>query len=309
MRIVFVPMAAAVLVAGAALAQSPAPSSPPPPPPAASLPSLPVKAGEEAPVFNLDTRTNLGLERRLSERELLLAFVDYWRTDPNRQRRVVDVISFATGQQQRIGFVSAIVRQAFGRVALLQPDIDRYLNFLRKRYPDIDFRDPNVLSVLKGNSQSLSRTVGGLLIEPNSVALFALIEPELAARGRLVGLENYLSRRGTWDPEGNRRIQEQIDQLRAAIGDGIKDPIADQERLIALQKLLKDQGVPIPSSAEGVQILVESILGRVTDISQGRNLPAPMDLTRLDPSGLVQRGLQGLEDRISAAEASTAQPE
>jgi hypothetical protein len=178
------------------------------------------------------------------------------------------------------------------------------LNFLRRRYPEVDFQDPEVLSVLKSSSGKLSRTIGGLMVEPNAVALFALIDPELAARGRLTALEEQLSHRGTWDPPGNARLQAQIDALKQAIGEGVKDPLGEERRLFALQALLRDQGVPIPNSAEGGQILVESLLGRAADISNGKNQPIAIDLVRLDPTGLVKRAFSSLEERIVAAEAA-----
>lgn len=259
------------------------------------------------PLFKLDTQVTDGsIDRKLSERELLKSFVLYWQADPNRQRRLIELISFLAGQQSRLGFVTMLVRQGFDKVSLLQPDIDRFFNFLRKRYPDVDFKDPEVLSVVKSSSGKLSRTMGGLIAEPNSVALFALIDPELAARGRITALEDYLAHRGTWDPQGNLQIQGQIDALKTAIGEGIKNPLTEQDRLYALQKLLRDQGVPIPTSADGAQLLVESIVGRATDVSEGKNLPAPMDLARLDPTGLVQRAFQSLEDRIVTAEAAVS---
>jgi hypothetical protein len=257
-------------------------------------------------VFELNTQSVPKDTKQFSEQELLKSFVAWWQSEPNRQRRLVGVVSLAVGQQQRIGWVTGLVRQGVNQYSQRTPDLDKFINFLRKRYPEVNFQDPDVLNSLHVSATKLTRTIGGLFTEPSGVALFALIDPELATRGRLVAMQSYLSRRGTWDPQGNVQIQGQIEALQQALGEGVKNPLAEEERLIAMQSLLKDQGVPIPNTAEGAEILVDQMLSRAIDISNGHNLPIQVDGTRLDPSGLVDKALRSLDERITAAETATA---
>lgn len=263
-------------------------------------------SAKPARVFDLSTKSGGQSSKQFSEQELLKSFVAWWQSEPNRQRKLVGVVSLAVGQQQRIGWVTGLVRQGIGQYAQRTPDLDKFINFLRKRYPETNFQDPDVLNALHMSATKLTRTLGGLFTEPNGVALFALIDPELATRGRLVAMQSYLSRRGTWDPQGNVQIQGQIDALQQALAEGVKNPLAEEERLVAMQSLLKDQGVPIPNTAEGAEILVDQMLNRAIDISNGHNLPIPVDGTRLDPSGLVDKALRSLDERITAVETATA---
>jgi hypothetical protein len=256
--------------------------------------------------FELNTQIGGKASNQFSEQELLKSFVAWWQSEPNRQRKLVGVVSLAVGQQHRIGWVTGLVRQGFGQYAQRTPDLDKFINFLRKRYPEVNFQDPDVLNTLHISATKLTRTLGGLFTEPSGVALFALIDPELATRGRLIAMQSYLSRRGTWDPQGNVQIQGQINALQQVLGDGIKDPLGEEERLIAMQSLLKDQGVPIPNTSEGAKILINQMLGRAIDISNGHNLPIPVDGTQLDPSGLVDKALRSLDERITAAETAIA---
>lgn len=256
--------------------------------------------------FELNTQIGGKSSSQFSEQELLKSFVAWWQSEPNRQRKLVGVVSLAVGQQQRIGWVTGLVRQGVGQYAQRTPDLDKFINFLHKRYPEVNFQDPDVLNSLHISATKLTRTLGGLFTEPSGVALFALVDPELATRGRLVAMQSYLSRRGTWDPQGNVQIQGQIDALQQALGDGVKNPLGEEERLVAMQSLLKDQGVPIPNTAEGAKILIDQMLGRAIDISNGRNLPILVDGTKLDPSGLVDKALRSLDERISAAETANA---
>ncbi len=257
-------------------------------------------------VFELNTQSSPKDSKQFSEQELLKSFVAWWQSEPNRQRKLVGVVSLAVGQQQRIGWVTGLVRQGVSQYSQRTPDLDKFINFLHKRYPEVNFQDPDVLNSLHISATKLTRTIGGLFTEPSGVALFALIDPELATRGRLVAMQSYLSRRGIWDPQGNVQIQGQIDALQQVLGEGVKNPLGEEERLVAMQSLLKDQGVPIPNTAEGAEILVDQMLSRAIDIANGHNLPIPVDGTRLDPSGLVDKVLRSLDERITAAETATA---
>lgn len=263
-------------------------------------------SSKPARVFDLSTKSGGQGNKQFSEQELLKSFVAWWQSEPNRQRKLVGVVSLAVGQQQRIGWITGLVRQGVGQYAQRTPDLDKFINFLRKRYPETNFQDPDVLNAVHMSATKLTRTLGGLFTEPSGVALFALIDPELATRGRLVAMQSYLSRRGTWDPQGNVQIQGQIDALQQALGEGVKNPLAEEERLVAMQSLLKDQGVPIPNTVEGAEILVDQMLSRAIDISNGHHLPIPVDGTLLDPSGLVDKALRSLDERITTAETATA---
>lgn len=284
--------------------------------------SPPVLA-QPTPVFSVGAESDARLSNRLSERALLKNFISSFQQKPERKERLVGAVTLAITQQQRLGLISQFVRQGFLRLAGLEPDVDRYLGFLQKNNPDLDFKDPQVLQMVRNSSESLGRTMGGLVLEPSSIALFALIEPELAARGRLIALQRQLERRGNWDPEGNLQLEEQIAALRQVLaneppldapgaattspGANGLAPVQSKEHLLAMQQLLKDQGVPIPTSAEGGRILVDQLFQRVGDISEGKNLPVPIDLARVDPSGLLGRAFSSLDARIAQLEdAQTA---
>ncbi|MBC8121819.1 MAG: hypothetical protein H7Y22_08295 [Gemmatimonadaceae bacterium] len=274
---------------------------------------------QPTPVFSVGAESDARLSNRLSERALLKNFILSFQQKPERKERLVGAVTLAITQQQRLGLISQFVRQGFLRMAGLEPDVDRYLSFLQKNNPDVDFKDPQVLQMVRTSSESLGRTMGGLLLEPSSIALFALIEPELAARGRLIALQMQLERRGSWDPAGNLRLEEQIAALKQVLADettlntpgsatptppeanGLA-PTQSKERLLAMQQLLKDQGVPVPTSAEGGRILVDQLFQRVGDISEGKNLPVPIDLVRVDPSGLLGRAFSSLDARIAQLE-------
>jgi hypothetical protein len=256
--------------------------------------------------FELNTQIVGKASNPFSEQEVLKSFIAWWQSEPNRQRKLVGVVSLAVGQQRRIGWVTGLVRQGVSQYAQRTPDLDKFINFLRKRYPEVNFQDPEVLNNLHISATKLTCTLGGLFTEPSGVALFALIDPELATRGRLIAMQSYLSRRGTWDPQGNVQIQGQIDALQQVLGDGVKNPLGEEEHLVAMQRLLKDQGVPIPNTAEGAEILIDQMLSRTIAISNGRNLPIPVDGTQLDPSGLVNKALRSLDERITAAETAAA---
>lgn len=266
----------------------------------------PLSSSKPARVFDLSTKSGGQGSKQFSEQELLKNFVAWWQSDPNRQHKLSWIAGLAVTQQGRIGWVTSLVRQGFARYAQRTPDLDKFIDFLHKRYPEVNFQDPEVLNTLHISSTKLTRTLGGLFTEPSGVALFALIDPELATRGRLIALQEYLAHRGTWDPQGNVQIQGQIDALQQVLGDGVKDPLAEEERLVAMQTLLKDQGVPIPDTSKGAEILIDLMLNRTIDISNGRNYPIPVDGTRLDPSGLVDKALRSLDERITAAETATA---
>jgi len=214
---------------------------------------------------------------------------------------LADLVNVAITQQNRLGFISNTVRRLSTNSNAI--DLDRFLALLKQIYPTIDFNDPQVLKAFRKTAKNLSGYLGGILTEPSSIALFALIEPEIAVRGRLLALQNQLQRQGSLDADSNTRVQKQIDDLKAVLGEGLSGDVTDQQdKLVAMQKALKEQGVPIPSSPVGAKVLVDQLYDRFQEITKGKELPTPVDLAVIDRAGVVNSFFAKLDDRITQLE-------
>lgn len=241
--------------------------------------------------LNLDVQTPLG--------KYLVNIAD--DADVERAKnQFAGIVALIVGQQQRLPMISQVVHRGLDKVNGVDPDLDKLLAALAAGYPDLNFQDPQVLKVLHRNSALLVNTTAGVLAEPNSLGLFALIEPELAARFYLVSLQDRLAARGDWDPLGNARLKDQIDQLDRALS--VSDPDSGQ-RLVRLQNLLKDMGILVPNTAEGGRILVDKVFNRFQEILDGKNLPATVDVVSRSQQTLLGKFFDKLDARIAQLQA------
>jgi hypothetical protein len=215
---------------------------------------------------------------------------------------LADLVTTAITQQNRLGFISQTVRRLSSSSSGIP--LDRFLALLQKVYPDVDFNDPQVLKVFRKTAKTLQGYFGGMLTEPSATAIFALIEPETAVRGRIISLQNQLKRLGTDDAEASARLQSKIDALKQVLGEGLTGDVTNQgESLAAMQNVLKDQGVPIPTSATGAKVLVDQLYDRFKEITAGKNLPIVVDLATVDRSGAVNNFFTKLDERIAQLDA------
>ncbi|UFP92792.1 hypothetical protein [Gloeobacter morelensis] len=215
------------------------------------------------------------------------------------------VVGLVTGQQQRMPFISSAVRRVYNRVIATEPNLDKLLAAVAASNPDIDITDPRVLKILRRNGAELVNTLMGILAEPNSIALLALVEPDLAARAYQLSLKNRLERRGTWDPPGNAQLEKQIAAIEAELtapGRG------EEERLVALQRLLRDQGIPIPDTIEGGQYLAERLFVRFEEVLDGKNRPVTIDVIGRDPTSGLAKLFARLDERIARLESGQEAP-
>ncbi len=271
--------------------------------------------------FNLDVQTvDPGLSRRFAGLELIRDIdvtvglplpIGRWNaklgTRPENlefaKAGLTRVVGIAVGQQQRLEPISGIVKKVIASIGTVEPNMDRLVAALQKRYPDLDFNDPQVLKVVRKSIVGVADTMSGLMVEPSSVALFALVEPDLAVRSQLLSLKTQLARRGDWDPPGNVRLQEKIAELERVTAASYE---SEDLRLIALQNALKDQGIPIPNTMEGGQLLVEKMFSRFSEVLDGKNLPITVSGIEEDPSGLYAKFLTRFDERIAKLEAQAA---
>ncbi|WP_218079838.1 hypothetical protein [Anthocerotibacter panamensis] len=223
------------------------------------------------------------------------------------RKGLTELVTLAITQQNRLGWISQVVRRNIRSRDSPEPDIDKLLNLLQAVYPEVNFKDPQALKVLRKNGKTLLDTFAGVLTEPSSIALFALIEPQLALESRIVALQGQLAHRGSWDPAGNQRLQTQIAQLQTVLGEGIQGDATNQtEQLRAMQTVLKEQGVPIPRTPEGGRVLVGQLFQRFAQITEGQNLPQLVDVVKLDRSGTFIKGFSKLDERIRQLNSTTA---
>ncbi|WP_287129075.1 hypothetical protein [Candidatus Cyanaurora vandensis] len=224
-------------------------------------------------------------------------------TPEERERakeQFTSVVVLAITQQNRLDFISGFVKQILSSMSNQEPDLDKYLEILQERNPDIDFKDPQVLKVLRGNLARLTNNFAGLAVEPNSLALLALVEPEFAVQVQLYALQTRLADRGTWDPEGNDRLTAQI----ASLEDALKDQTGPtDQRLIRLQNTLKAQNIPIPSTPAGGRILVDQNFQRLERVLAGKDLPLTLPVVEQDRTGLIYKTFSRLDERIRQLEA------
>ncbi|MBW4699465.1 MAG: hypothetical protein KME03_16520 [Aphanocapsa lilacina HA4352-LM1] len=215
------------------------------------------------------------------------------------------VVGLVTGQQQRMPFISSVVRRVYNRVIATEPNLDKLLAAVAKSNPDTDLTDPRVLKILRRNGAELVNTLMGILAEPNAIALLALVEPDLAARAYQLSLKNRLERRGNWDLPGNLQLERQI----AAIEQELTVPGRSEEaRLVALQRLLKDQGIPIPDSIEGGQYLADRLFVRFEEVLDGKSRPVAIDVIGRDPNSGLAKLFARLDERIARLEGEEAAP-
>ncbi len=267
----------------------------------------PLSALAQVPAPPAGTGASALPDPRLSEQALLsrtpLCTPDGTAQRDQARERLREGVTLVLNQQQRLTLLRQASQDAVSRLGSAGLNLEQLIAAVQKDNPDINFQDPQVLRTIRTSAASLVSTLGGVLVEPTSIALMALINPELAVRGQQLSLQAQLARRAD-----NAQLQAQLMALQQVVGSG--SPELSQPQLEAMQAALKAQNVPIPATPEGGQVLVDQLYRRLADLCIGRKPLVTVDLIPLDPSGVLGQFFSQLDARIAELEANpNAQPQ